>query len=61
TITLPNQLDFRFSATTKDGSIETSFDDQLSVTDNTAAGIIGMPSDVIIELETRNGDIRVSR
>lgn len=61
TITLPNQLDFMFSASTKEGSIDTSFTDQLSVTDNTAAGIIGSSPNVSIELKTRNGDISVSR
>ncbi|MCL6459809.1 MAG: DUF4097 domain-containing protein, partial [Gorillibacterium sp.] len=61
TLTLLNQLDFKFSATTKEGSIDTSFADLLSVTDNTAAGIIGSSPNVTIELETRNGDINVSR
>lgn len=61
TLMLPSELDFKFSATTKEGLIKTSFDDQLSVTDNTAAGMIGISPHVIIELETRNGNISVSR
>lgn len=61
TITLPNELAFKFSATTKKGSIDTSFADQLAVTDNTAAGTVGVSPEITIELETRNGDIKVSR
>jgi hypothetical protein len=61
TAELPSQLAFKFSATTKEGSIDTSFADQLAVTDNTAAGTVGTLPEIFIELETRNGDIKVSR
>ncbi len=47
-----------FSATTREGSIDTSFADRLAITDNTAAGIVGASPTVSIELETRNGDIK---
>lgn len=60
TVTLPNALTFKFFATTKEGSINTSFSDQLTVTDTTAAGTIGTSPEIAIELETRNGDIKVS-
>ena len=56
-----SELEFKFSATTREGSIETSFAELLAVTDNTAAGIVGSSPAVSIELETRNGDIKVSR
>lgn len=61
TVTLPSGLDFKFSATTKEGSIDTSFADQLAITDNTAAGTVGASSDITVELETRNGDIKAVR
>ncbi len=61
TVTLPSELDFKFSATTKEGSIDTSFADLLAVTDNTAAGTVGSSPAVSIDLETRNGDIKASR
>ncbi|HWQ40891.1 MAG TPA: DUF4097 family beta strand repeat-containing protein [Desulfosporosinus sp.] len=61
TLGLPSQLAFKFSATTKEGSIDTSFADQLAVTDNTAAGTVGSSPEIFIEPETRNGDIKVSR
>ncbi|SNT04444.1 Putative adhesin [Anaerovirgula multivorans] len=60
-VTLPSGLDFKFSATTKEGSIDTSFADQLAITDNTAAGTIGASPEIAVELETRNGDIKVTR
>lgn len=61
TVTLPNGLDFKFLATTKEGSIDTSFADQLTIKDNTASGTVGYSPKIIVELETRNGDIKVSR
>lgn len=61
TITLPSGLDFIFSATTKEGSIDTSFADQLAITDNTAAGTVGTAPEITVELETRNGDIKAVR
>lgn len=60
-VTLPSGLDFKFSATTKEGSIDTSFTDQLAITDNTAAGTVGASPEIAVKLETRNGDIKVSR
>ncbi|MDF2989009.1 MAG: hypothetical protein K0R50_4519 [Eubacterium sp.] len=61
TFGFPSRLEFKFSATTREGSIDTSFADLLTVTDNTAAGIVGSLPNVSIELETRNGDIKVSK
>ncbi len=60
-VTLPGQLNFKFSAVTKNGSIDTSFPDQLVITDDTAAGDVGASADITVELETRNGDIKVFR
>lgn len=61
TLELPSQLAFKFSATTKEGSIDTSFADQLAATDTTTTGTVGSSPDISIELETQNGDIKVSR
>jgi hypothetical protein len=58
-LTLPNQLQFKFSATTKNGAIDTSFSDQLAVTKKTAAGNVGLAPIVSVGLETQNGDIKV--
>ena len=58
---LPSQLAFKFSATTKGGAIDTSFTDQLTVTDGTAAGIVGSTPDIAIVMETQNGDIKASK
>ncbi len=60
-VELPSRLAFKFSAATKEGSIDTSFSNQLAVTDNTAAGTVGVSPEILIELETRNGDIKVSK
>ncbi len=60
-VTLPSELAFKFLATTKEGSIDTSFADQLAITDNTVAGTVGASPEIAVELETRNGDIKVTR
>lgn len=61
TVMLPSVLDFKFSAATKEGSIDTSFAEQLAITDNTAAGSVGTSPEITVKLETRNGDINVLR
>ncbi|WP_349674141.1 DUF4097 family beta strand repeat-containing protein [Lacrimispora sp.] len=61
TVILPDSLAFQFSAVTRQGSINTSFSEQLAFTDHTALGYIGAIPDKTITLETRNGDIKVSR
>lgn len=61
TITLPSDLDFKFSALTREGTIDSSFADDLTITDNTAIGDVGASPDITVELETRNGDIKVER
>lgn len=60
-VTIPQELAFKFSAVTKEGSIDVSFGDQLGLTEHTAAGTVGASPEITIELETRNGDIKVSR
>lgn len=59
-LVLPQDLNFAFSATTKNGNIQTPFSESLSFTENTAGGTIGNRADVKIGLETKNGDIEVN-
>ncbi len=61
TLELPNPLSFKFLAATKEGSIDTSFADLLVTTGRTAAGTVGDSPEITIELETRNGEIKVSK
>lgn len=61
TLAIPDSLNFAFSATTHNGNIKTSFSDLLSVTDKTVGGTIGNNADVKIGLETKNGDINVTK
>ena len=58
---VPHKLEFKFSASTKNGSITTDFPDQLTRMNENAAGIIGSSPTISIKLETHNGDIQVSR
>lgn len=60
-VILPSVLDFKFSAATKEGSIDTSFAEQLAITDKTAAGSVGTSPEITVKLETRNGDIKILR
>lgn len=61
TLALPDSLNFDFMAITQNGSIDTSFSELLSITDKTAGGTIGGNAKVKIGLETKNGDINVTR
>lgn len=61
TVILPPALACNFSAITKNGSIDTSFVDQLAITDSAASGTVGVSPQLTVKLETRNGDIQVSR
>lgn len=58
---IPKALEFDFHAVTKNGSIKTSFSDEISMEDGEACGVIGKKPSVRIELETKNGRIEVTR
>ena len=58
---LPEDLDFEFEAVTKNGRIETSFQEALLINGSAACGTVGSNPSVRIKAETKNGDIRVSR
>ncbi len=61
TLALPDSLSFALTAATHNGSIQTSFSEGLSLTDKTASGTIGRNADVHIGLESKNGDINITR
>lgn len=58
-LTLPADLEFEFEATTKNGSVSTSFQEYMIIDDHTSRGIIGDHPTVTVTLETNNGDIEV--
>lgn len=58
-VTLPADLEFKFVATTKNGSVSTSFQEWLAMDDQTVSGIVGNNPAVTIEVETKNGNIEV--
>lgn len=60
-LTLPENLSFEFEATTKNGSIDIPFDDEVSTKEHSTKGTIGSEPSVKIELETRNGNIKVEQ
>lgn len=58
-VTLPSDLEFEFSATTKNGSVSTSFQECISVDGRTTRGTVGTHPAVTVQVETNNGDIEV--
>lgn len=58
---LPENLSFEFKATTKNGSVSVPFNDEVSKKDRTTKGTIGSDPTVKIELESRNGNIKVEQ
>lgn len=60
-LTLPDDLEFRFTATTKNGSVSTTFPESISINGQITSGSIGQNPTVTIEAETRNGDIQVTQ
>lgn len=60
-LTLPTDLEFRFSATTKNGSVSTTFPESISINGQITSGAVGLHPTVTIEVETRNGDIHVTQ
>lgn len=60
-IWLPKDLAFEFEAITKNGSIDTNFQGDISVNGDSARGTVGIEPLVTVSLETKNGDIEVNR
>lgn len=60
-LTLPNDLEFNFQATTKNGSISTSFQGSIAMQGDTTSGTVGDTPSVTVSVETKNGSIEVSQ
>lgn len=60
-VTLPTDLEFEFAATTKNGSISTSFQECISIDGRTTKGTVGAHPTVTVSVETNNGDIEVTQ
>lgn len=60
-IRIPQDLEFEFEAITKNGKIDTNFGGDISVNGDLTSGTIGSSPTVTIKVETKNGNIEVSR
>ncbi len=60
-LTLPADLEFEFEATTKNGSVSTTFQECISVDGRTLRGTIGNNPMVTVKTETNNGNIEVTQ
>ncbi|MDC7286854.1 DUF4097 domain-containing protein [Blautia schinkii] len=60
-LTLPQDLEFEFEATTKNGSVSTSFQDSIRIDGRTARGTVGNSPTVTVKTETNNGNIVVTQ
>lgn len=60
-VTLPADLEFVFQATTKNGSLSTSFQEYTFLEGQTVSGTVGEHPTVTIKMETKNGNIEVEQ
>lgn len=60
-LTLPKALEFKFEATTKNGSVSTDFQQDVTVNGHTTSGIVGNNPTVTVKVETNNGSIEVTQ
>lgn len=60
-LTLPQDLEFEFEATTKNGSVSTSFQESISIDGRTTRGTVGNSPMVTVKTETNNGNIEVTQ
>lgn len=60
-LTLPGDLDFKFEAATKNGTVTTTFQECITVDGRTMHGTVGSNPHVTIKVETNNGNIEVMR
>lgn len=60
-LTLPPDLEFEFEATTKNGSVSTSFQESISIDGRTTRGTVGNSPTVTVKTETNNGNIEVTQ
>lgn len=61
TLTLPENLEFEFEATTKNGSVSTNFQQDVTVNGRTTSGVVGDNPTVTVKVETNNGNIEVTQ
>lgn len=61
TLTLPDDLQFSFEATTKNGSVTTNFQQSLTKDGRTTKGSVGGSATVTVKVETSNGNIEVTQ
>ncbi len=59
-INIPADLEFNFEAATKNGSIDTTFQENITINGRMTSGTVGDNPTVTIKAETNNGDIQVS-
>ena len=60
-VTLPADLEFEFEATAKNGSISTTFQENVSIEGRTTSGTVGEHPTVTVKVETNNGNIEVEQ
>ncbi|WP_124067186.1 DUF4097 family beta strand repeat-containing protein [Clostridium sp. E02] len=60
-LTLPASLEFKFEATTKNGSVSTNFQQDVTVNGRTTSGVVGYTPTVTVKVETNNGNIEVTQ
>lgn len=60
-LTLPDSLSFEFEATTKNGSVSTTFQECITVDGSTICGTVGGNPTVSVKIETMNGNIEVTQ
>lgn len=60
-LTLPQDLEFDFEATTKNGSVSASFQESIHVDGRTTRETVGSSPTVTVKTETNNGNIVVTQ
>ncbi|MFA9463077.1 MAG: DUF4097 domain-containing protein [Velocimicrobium sp.] len=60
-LTIPTDLEFNFEATTKNGSIATTFQESITINGRMISGAVGDNPTVTIKVETNNGNIHVTQ
>lgn len=60
-VTLPQALSFEFRAELKNGSLDTTFQENLERTGNTYKGVVGIQPAVAVKAKTNNGKIQVKQ
>ena len=60
-LTLPQDLEFDFEATTKNGSVSTSFQECISIDGRNTRGTVGSKPTATVKTETNNGNIQVTQ